>query len=182
MNWLLSRDTFRQIDNCFEPHMRRTTIIAGIAFANNHPNRENSHPIDCRLIRHIISCNWFRTHHLIHLYSICLTIKWSLAPHSHQFRNSVDTHRQSHKWLSQNDNVWPIDQCTKQRNHCRHCKHCNHWSDHNTDHSLIHINNLIAFIDEEPEEPKLTILTKQHKNAIRALRKVLTLHVYSGLH
>ena len=26
--------------------------------------------------------------------------------------------------------------------------------------------------DEEPEEPKLTVLTKQHKNAIRAIRKV----------
>lgn len=26
--------------------------------------------------------------------------------------------------------------------------------------------------DEEPEEPKLTVLTKQHKDAIRAIRKV----------
>uniref|UniRef100_T1KZT4 Potassium channel voltage dependent KCNQ C-terminal domain-containing protein n=1 Tax=Tetranychus urticae TaxID=32264 RepID=T1KZT4_TETUR len=25
---------------------------------------------------------------------------------------------------------------------------------------------------EEPEEPKLTVLTKQHKNAIRSLRKI----------
>lgn len=29
-------------------------------------------------------------------------------------------------------------------------------------------------IDDEPEEPKLTVLTKQHKNAIRSLRKVRT--------
>ncbi|KAL1437547.1 hypothetical protein MTO96_048822 [Rhipicephalus appendiculatus] len=28
------------------------------------------------------------------------------------------------------------------------------------------------FIDEEPEEPRLTVLTKQHKNAIRSLRKI----------
>ncbi|CAG2165586.1 unnamed protein product [Oppiella nova] len=27
-------------------------------------------------------------------------------------------------------------------------------------------------VDDEPEEPKLTILTKQHKNAIRSLRKI----------
>ncbi|CAG2120181.1 unnamed protein product, partial [Medioppia subpectinata] len=27
-------------------------------------------------------------------------------------------------------------------------------------------------LDDEPEEPKLTILTKQHKNAIRSLRKI----------
>ncbi|GFU67548.1 hypothetical protein TNCV_3239951 [Trichonephila clavipes] len=29
-----------------------------------------------------------------------------------------------------------------------------------------------AFSEEETEEPRLTTLTKQHKNAIRALRKI----------
>lgn len=29
-----------------------------------------------------------------------------------------------------------------------------------------------CFLDEDPEEPRLAVLTKKHKNAIRALRKV----------
>lgn len=38
----------------------------------------------------------------------------------------------------------------------------------------------LLFIDEEPEEPRLAVLTKQHKNAIRALRKVIILLLFTS--